>query len=279
MSFYTITNAKERDNIVKEYLALKDRIKKRSMDERIGNIEEQQQLNNTLNPIVKSNEETRSVIKDSIRPLAEEIKSLNENIQIGNNDSAAAITANTRTGTEDQYYGFVRYKDKILMGNKEVHIVDENTLKVNDVEYNLTVGLWSLITDKNPHSYTENDLQSYTALVLQTNVINHPNNVTSRSRPKTTTKFRKILKPIMEKEEEQQQAEEKEKTGKGINDDIVHFLPKDINSLVQKLQLLVGEYVAGNKTTRNEIVAILDNLKGRNKIQEEEYKQINALLK
>ena len=109
MSFYTITNAKERDNIVKEYLALKDRIKKRSMDERIGNIEEQQQLNNTLNPIVKSNEETRSVIKDSIRPLAEEIKSLNENIQIGNNDSAAAITASTRTGTEDQYYGFVRY--------------------------------------------------------------------------------------------------------------------------------------------------------------------------
>ena len=59
----------------------------------------------------------------------------------------------------------------------------------------------------------------------------------------------------------------------------MHFLPKYINSLVQKLQLLVGEYVAGNKTTRNEIIAILDNLKGRNKIQEEEYNQINALLK
>ena len=61
-------------------------------------------------------------------------------------------------------------------------------------------------------------------------------------------------------EKEEQQTEEEEETGKGI----VHFLPKDINSLVQKLQLLVGEYVAGNKTTRNEIIAILDNLKGRN---------------
>ena len=59
----------------------------------------------------------------------------------------------------------------------------------------------------------------------------------------------------------------------------IHFLPKDINSLVQKLQLLVGEYVAGNKTTRNEIISILDNLKGRIKIQEEECKRINTLLK
>ena len=129
------------------------------MDERIGDIKEQQQLNNVLNPIVKSNEETRSVIKDSIEPLAEEIKYLNENIQIGINNTAAAITASTRMGTEDQYYGFVRYKGKILMGKKEFHIDDDNTLKVNDVEYNLTAGLWSLITDKNPHSYTENDLQ------------------------------------------------------------------------------------------------------------------------
>ena len=57
MSFYTITNLKERDNIVKEYLALKDRIKKRSMDERIGEINEQQLLNNVFNPLVKSHED------------------------------------------------------------------------------------------------------------------------------------------------------------------------------------------------------------------------------
>ena len=139
MSFYTIENPKERDNIVKEYLALKDRIKKRSMAERIGEINEQQQLNKVFNPVVKSHEETRSVIKDSMEPLTEEIKSLNENIQSSNNNTAAAITASTRTGTEDQYYGFVRYKDKLLMGKKEVHI-DENALKVDDVEYNLTAG-------------------------------------------------------------------------------------------------------------------------------------------
>ena len=261
MSFYTIENPKEREERVKEYLALKDRIKKRSMAERIGELNQQNQLNDIFSPVVKAHEETRSVIKDSMEPVKEQIQSLNENIQTSN---AAAASTTTRTGTEDQYFGFVRYKDKILMGKKEIHI-DDDKLKVDNVEYNLTAGLWSLITEKNPQSYTEKDLDAYSALVRQTEVIDHPNNVTSKSRPRATTKFQKILKPIMQKEQQQ---------GTGIN-----FLPNDINSLVQKLQLLVGEYVAGNKTTRNEIIAILDNLRGRNKIREEEYKRINTLLK
>ena len=58
----------------------------------------------------------------------------------------------------------------------------------------------------------------------------------------------------------------------------MNFLPADINSLVTKLQLLVGEFIAGNKTTRNQIVAILDNLKERRKISETEYTQVNKLL-
>ena len=58
----------------------------------------------------------------------------------------------------------------------------------------------------------------------------------------------------------------------------MNFLPADINSLVTKLQLLVGEFIAGNKTTRNQIVAILDNLKERRKISETAYTQVNKLL-
>ena len=73
MSFYTIENPKERDNIVKEYLALKDRIKKRSMAERIGEINRQEQLNDEFSPVVKYHEEIRSVIKDSMEPMKEQI--------------------------------------------------------------------------------------------------------------------------------------------------------------------------------------------------------------
>ena len=38
MSFYTIKNPQERDKIIEEYLAVKNRIKKRSMDERMGEL-------------------------------------------------------------------------------------------------------------------------------------------------------------------------------------------------------------------------------------------------
>ena len=50
------------------------------------------------------------------------------------------------------------------------------------------------------------------------------------------------------------------------------FLPRDIDGLQQKLMLLLGEYHAGNTTTYNEIVAILDELKRQNAITEQSYK-------
>ena len=44
-----------------------------------------------------------------------------------------------------------------------------------------------------------------------------------------------------------------------------------VEGLRKKFCLLTGEYKAGNKTTRNEIVAILDELRGRNLITEKQY--------
>jgi hypothetical protein len=55
------------------------------------------------------------------------------------------------------------------------------------------------------------------------------------------------------------------------------YLPSDIPSLKKKLQLLVGEYVAGNTTTRSQILAVLDNLKERGEIALMEYTLIKNL--
>ena len=54
------------------------------------------------------------------------------------------------------------------------------------------------------------------------------------------------------------------------------FLSKDIKGLWQRLKLLGAEYRAGNKTTRNELVAVLDELKRQGGITEEEYTNINS---
>ena len=67
----------------------------------------------------------------------------------------------------------------------------------------------------------------------------------------------------------------KQKYGKGI----VHFLPGDIKGLKTKLNYLLAEYRAGNRlSTKNEIVAILDELLRRKKISQQEYKDINTFL-
>ena len=64
-------------------------------------------------------------------------------------------------------------------------------------------------------------------------------------------------------------------TGSGIQ-----FLPGDIKGLQTKLNYLLAEYRAGNRSplTRNEIVSILDELLRRKKISRKEYRDINTFL-
>ena len=78
------------------------------------------------------------------------------------------------------------------------------------------------------------------------------------SQPERTWKWRMIFKKV-------------EKKGYGIE-----FLPSDIILLQQQLAYLLAEYRAGNTSaTRNEIVAIADNLLKRKHITKAEYRKIN----
>ena len=57
---------------------------------------------------------------------------------------------------------------------------------------------------------------------------------------------------------------------------MIKFLPSDITSLQQKLSHLLGEFQDSNTpATRNEIVAIADNLLNRKRISTVEYRRIN----
>ena len=63
---------------------------------------------------------------------------------------------------------------------------------------------------------------------------------------------------------------EKENFGSGIQ-----FLPGDIEGLIEQLHLLLAESRAGNKSsTRNQIVAILDQLRRLNHLSQEEYNAV-----
>ena len=104
-------------------------------------------------------------------------------------------------------------------------------------------------------------MEEYIKLVKQTNVMRHPQNLRPNSNLKKTWKWRKIFNKL-------------EKKGHGIE-----FLPSDIISLKQELVYLLGEYRAGNTSaTRNQIVAIADNLLKRKHISKLEYRTINDFI-
>ena len=63
-------------------------------------------------------------------------------------------------------------------------------------------------------------------------------------------------------------------------DSRIQFLPGDINSLKTKLDYLLGEYRAGNTSaTRNQIVAIADELLQRKQLSQAKYNTINHFIR
>ena len=77
----------------------------------------------------------------------------------------------------------------------------------------------------------------------------HQDNDPTNNRPKSSKsgKWKEILKPIWKSQR---------KTGDGII-----IIPSDPSALLEKFDLLASGFQAGNTTLRNEIVAILDELK------------------
>ena len=60
----------------------------------------------------------------------------------------------------------------------------------------------------------------------------------------------------------------------------IQFLPGDIKGLQIKLNYLLAEYRAGNRSSliRNEIVSLLDELLRRKRISRKEYRDVNTFL-
>ena len=107
-------------------------------------------------------------------------------------------------------------------------------------------------------------MTNYEKMAIQTNLINSPNNFTETSNINLTYKMREIFNKKFTQVQQ----------GEGID-----FLPSDIQTLQTKLCYLLGEFRAGNTSaTRNEIVAIADNLLKRKRISSAEYKIINDFI-
>ena len=277
MSFYRITDPKKRDAMVKDYVSTLKRLHKRELSERLGELSYQHEQERQYKPLIKSHEELMQHLRtdknEAIVPEKEAVKK-----EHGPLTAEIKRKILARDPDVDTTFGiYFSQSGDAFMGSRAVTIQDDDIVIGNEV-YHGTDGLWRLIMGVREDQignigvdFTEGDLQEYVKLLRQTNVLHRnfdPNNTHPRS--STSWKWKYILKPLWYKFKKEEDSEE---DGSGVK-----FLPGTIKALRGRLDLLLGEYRAGNTTTRNEIVAVLDQLRSRKAISEDEYRALNSSL-
>ena len=292
MAFIDIKDPAKRDEIVADYLSTIRHIRERNENDKAIGLARQIHLEQTFKPIVSATEKATAAITNEIKTEKNPSHSLSARKKRKFTDERRSGDFNAFDYYQrmdkkdlDKYFAIQRIGDnELMLGDKEVVIDNDSNITVDGKKmYRATPGLWSLIMLAAPknESFKNDDIQQYTDLARRTNLIDNPHNVDQNSRIMQTKKYRmleELMKPEEEQEEEKEDEEEEEKreasSGSGVQ-----FLPGDIKGLQTKLNLLLGEYRAGNKSsTRNQIVSILDELKRRKRLSKKDYREINTFI-
>ena len=245
MSFIKVKDPRKREELIRDFIETRKRIKDNFIAKKVGEAEYQTGLTKLFKPVTETQKATAKEITEAQKATAEkftqELLPIKEGIEelptklfrkvfpsielkasdimnLGPLAVNALLQAFTKKNI-DLAFGLYAQQGKFKIGNKEVNIED-NDIKVDDTIFEGTSGFWELITSKNPNpeNYTEEDLDKYRQLLLLTNAIYRDNNPDNNN-PKSSKslKWKNIIKPIWEqikkqKEEETDEEEETEET-------------------------------------------------------------------
>src|SRR5436190_9244078 len=172
-------------------------------------------------------------------------------ITIGNIAKGYLSHSFKKENDADHTYG-IRFDNMAYkIGNKVIEIKN-NDIIIGDTLYKGTQGLWELITLKKPKEYTQDDLDTYKTILLQTN--GHLKNYIDGAQISANrhTKYLNIIKPLFHS------------TGEGLmvaNDNkIEQRYWDDPNELVNRLRILHLSKNAGNTGVHNEMESIIEEL-------------------
>ena len=243
MSFIKVKDPRKREELIRDFIETRKRIKDNFIAKKVGEIEYQTGLTKLFKPVTETQTATAKEITEAQKATAEkftqELLPIKEGIEelptklfrkvfpsielkasdimnLGPLAVNALLQAFTKKNI-DLAFGLYAQEGKFKIGNKEVNIEDNN-IKVDDIIFEGTPGFWELVTSKNPNpeNYTEEDLEKYQRLIILTNTAYQGNNP-DKNKPKSSRspKWRNIIKPIWEqikkqKEEEEETDEEEE---------------------------------------------------------------------
>ena len=313
MSFIKVKDPRKREELIRDFIETRKRIKDNFIAKKVGEAEYQTGLTKLFKPVTETQKATTKEITEAQKATAEKFtqellpikegieelptklfRKLFPSIELKASDimnlGPLAVNALLQAFTKkniDLAFGLYAQEGKFKIGNKEVNIED-NDINVDDIIFEGTPGFWELITSKNPENYTGEDLDKYRQLLLLTNAV-YRNNNPDNNNPKSSKspKWKNIIKPIWEQIKKQKEEEEYEEEEYEVPASIpftptkgtgLKILPSDPNALINRFDLLFSSKKAGHTGVRNEIVSILDELKRQGVLKTNEYKKLNSLI-
>ena len=285
MSFLKITDPVKRDRILKEYLKLKKNIRDNLLAERTGEQQLQTELTKFYRPITESQKATAKEITEGLRPIREGIESLpkamqptgkelEEEEEEEEDESIGPIARKyLNKPNTDKTFGVRKEGDHHYIGNKHIIITKDSDIIIKESgdKFFGTVGLWGLITSKDPDKelidWDKHDIRDYERLMIKTNALHRDNNP-KNPYPKGSKsgKWKMVLGPIWENR--------KKFEGKGVV-----IMSSDPNALLERFDLLRASKKAGHTNVVNEMVSICDELKRQGVLDTKSYKNFNSIIK
>ena len=226
MSFIKVKDPRKREELIRDFIETRKRIKDNFIARKVGEIDYQTGLTKLFKPVTETQKATAKEITEAqkataekftseLLPIKEGIEELptklfrkifpsielkaSDIIKLGPLAVNALLQAFTKKNI-DLTYGLYAKEGKFKIGSKEVNIED-NDIKVDDIIFEGTPGFWELVTSKNPspENYTEEDLEKYRQLVILTNTAFRDNNPKINN-PKSSksSKWKNIISHIWE---------------------------------------------------------------------------------
>ena len=245
MSFIKVKDPRKREELIRDFIETRKRIKDNFIARKVGEAEYQTGLTKLFKPVTETQKATTKEITDAQKAATEKITKELLPIKAGIEGLPGAISFPTYPALEmtekeeeekkdlgpiaksyltyamgkDSDRSFGIYPDannKLKMGSKYLKFKGNNII-IDDKEYTGTEGLWELIVSKEPQEgiYTDDDYIKYINLLVQTNTIHQKNNPNS-PKPKSSSseKWKNLISPVWEHIRESKKPPEEEK-GKG----------------------------------------------------------------
>ena len=319
MSFIKVKDPRKREELIKDFIETRKRIKDNFVARKVGESEYQTGLTKLFKPVTETQKATAKEITEAqkeatekitkgLLPIKEGLERLPAVISLPQyqaiekykkekNLGSEAIKALDYIKPEDKTTFGMYFKDgDFRIGNKKVDIKGDNII-IDGKEYTGEPGLWELIMKDEPQEiYSEEDFLNYGKILKQTNAI-YQNNDPTQNKPKSSKsyKWKYLIKPIWEdikkrkvNKDETEDKEDEEGDAYSLFDEYpqpgtsgtgLKILPSNPNALIDRFDLLFSSQKAGHTGVRNEIISILDELKRQGVLKINEYKKLNHLIK